>query len=139
MKFRFGERDGAVFWTFGDGFESGSFGDDSCFLVLASTVLLEGVGGESFHSEDLDVVAISSRKSVIEPEKTSEREGVRACFGGRERARRREGEGKERGHSLVGLELVHLLDVNSETSSCVELPGTVSTLEVLGFLMLHQN
>jgi hypothetical protein len=39
---------------------------------------------------------------------------------------------------LIGFEFVDLLDVNSETTSCIETTWTLIALEMLGLLVLHQ-
>lgn len=40
---------------------------------------------------------------------------------------------------LVRIELVDLLDMDSKTTRCIELPRAVLALEMLRLLMLHQN
>lgn len=147
-----GERIGVVFRPFGGWLrDGGSGGVDAGFLLLTSAILLEQIGRESFHSKDFDIVAVSTGQSVFQPtsdEKQRRREeaGERRSMTGRDQSAR---QGMSRWplthprllstHSLVGLELVYLLNMNGKTSGSVELPRAVITLEVFGLLMLHQD
>lgn len=42
-------------------------------------------------------------------------------------------------NSLFGIEFMHLLDMDCETTSGIKTPRTMATFKVLGFLMLHQD
>lgn len=53
-----------------DRLDWGGSGGDAGLLVLACAVLLEDVGRETLHTEDLDVVAVSTRKCVLQPEES---------------------------------------------------------------------
>jgi hypothetical protein len=65
----FGEGLGVVFGTFGCGLGGRGGGGrvDAGFFFFLTAVLFEKVGGEAFHSEDLDVVAVSTGECVLQP------------------------------------------------------------------------
>lgn len=50
--------------------DGGGSGGDAGLLVLACAVLLEDVGRKTLHTKDLDVVGVSTRKRVLQSEKS---------------------------------------------------------------------
>jgi hypothetical protein len=64
---------------------------------------------DTLHAEDFDFISIPSRQCIV---------NTRQC---------------------VSVELVHLLDVDRQTTSRIEPTRAHAALEMLGLLMLHQN
>lgn len=64
----FGEWLCAELGSFGDWLDGNRLGNDACLLVFEPPVLLERVRWETLHSEDFDVVSISSGEGILEPE-----------------------------------------------------------------------
>lgn len=99
---------------------------DTEFGLLLGLPFVLVLGRYTFHPEDLDVVSIPSRQSVLQPvSRLLSVLGTRSC--------------NERRNLLVGLRLVYLLTMYHQTSGGVQLSGTMTTFEVLRLLMLQED
>lgn len=95
-------------------------------LNLLPALVVRNIGRRNtLHTEDLDLVAVTSRKSVLNARKAVQKL-VKGIL-------------DEEMDLLVGLELVHLLDMNSKATSGIQAARAHIALEVLSLLVLHEN